>query len=88
VQSLGPIARMKIPSWVSVKIQKGLEWRCQNREKSTILCHFLGIFEIFRGGKETPYHQSRKKKVNILPTHQSRKFCIEEVFSNFAPFGR
>jgi hypothetical protein len=51
---------MKITIWDPRKIQKELEWRCQNMEKSTILECFLGDFEIFRGGKETPDHQSKK----------------------------
>jgi hypothetical protein len=57
----------------------------KHREKSTIPRHFLGIFEIFRGGKGTPDHQSRKKfyLVNILSTHQSRQLCLEGVFFQF-----
>jgi hypothetical protein len=35
-------------------IPRSLEWRCQNREKSTILDHFWGIFGIFKGGKGSP----------------------------------
>jgi hypothetical protein len=42
---------MKIINELSVRIPRRLEWRCQNREKSNILGHFLGIF---RGGKRTP----------------------------------
>jgi hypothetical protein len=30
-----------------------LDWRCQNREKSIVPRHILGIFEIFKGGKGT-----------------------------------
>jgi hypothetical protein len=36
------------------QILRSLEWRCQNRAKSTILGHFLEIFGIFRGGKGSP----------------------------------
>lgn len=42
---------LKIINELSVRIPRRLEWRCQNREKSNILGHFLGIF---RGGKRTP----------------------------------
>jgi hypothetical protein len=80
---------MKIPSWDSGKIQKGWSGDAQNREKSTIPGHFLGIFEIFRGGKGTPDHQSKIfYLVNILSTHQSRQLCLEGVFPSFSPFGR
>jgi hypothetical protein len=65
---------MKIPIWAPGKIQKGLVWGYSNREKSTILEHVLGIFEIFGGGKGTADHQSKKfYLVDILPTHQSRQ---------------
>ena len=42
---------LKIINELSIRIPRRLEWRCQNREKSNILGHFLGIF---RGGKRTP----------------------------------
>jgi hypothetical protein len=38
-------------------IPKGLEWRCKNRPKSTILRDFWGIFGIFMRGKGTQDHQ-------------------------------
>jgi hypothetical protein len=76
---------MKIPNWDFGQIPKGLEWRCKNREKSTIPRHFWGIFEIFGGGKGTPDHKSGKiYLVNILPPQQSRQLCLEEVFPSFA----
>jgi hypothetical protein len=79
---------MKIPSWDSGKIQKGFEWRCQNRAKSTILGHFLGIFEIFRGGKGTPDHKTRKiYLLDILPPHQSKQFFLGEFFPDQLSLG-
>jgi hypothetical protein len=57
---------MKKPSGAFGQIPKGLEWRCKNRPKSTILGDFLVIFEIFNGGKGTQDHKSGKKiLVNI-----------------------
>jgi hypothetical protein len=80
---------MKIPSWDFGQIPKGLEWRHKNREKTTIPGHFLGIFEIFGGGKGTPRSQIWKiYLLNILPPQQSKQLCLEEVFPSFSPFGR
>jgi hypothetical protein len=51
---------MKIPIWPLDKIQKGVEWICCNRAKSTISRCIRGIFENFRGIKGTLDHLSRK----------------------------
>jgi hypothetical protein len=41
----------------------------------------LGIFEIFRGGKGTPHHKTKKLYfLDSLPTHQSRQFVLERFF--------
>jgi hypothetical protein len=64
---------MEIPNEVIDNIPKRLEWRCQNKEKSTIMGHFWGIFRIFRGVKGTPYEKTRKfYLLDISSTHQSR----------------
>jgi hypothetical protein len=52
---------MKIPTESFGLVPNSLEWRCKNRVKSVILKHFLGIFEIFGGGKGTPDHKYGKK---------------------------
>jgi len=42
--------------------------------KSTIPDHFLGIFEIFRGGKVTPdYKIGKFNLLDILYAHQEKK---------------
>jgi hypothetical protein len=70
-------------------IPKDLEWICRNMQKTTILRHFLRIFEISSGGIGTVDHKSRKiHVVNILPTHQYGQLCIEEFFLSFSLFGR
>jgi len=40
---------MKISSEIIGHIQGRLEWRSQNKAKSTISGHFLEFFEIFKG---------------------------------------
>jgi len=71
---------IKIPNWDFGQILKDLEWRCPYRVKTTILCDFLGIFEIFRG-KGTLDHESRKFYLHgISPTHQFRQLCLGEFF--------
>jgi hypothetical protein len=78
---------MKISDWDFGKSQRVL-CRYENRQKATIPKHFLGIFEIFEGGKGTQDHKSRKNYlVDILPPQQS-KLCLEEFFPNFSLFGR
>jgi len=63
---------MKVSSLSLGKIKNGLEWIFQNMQKSSIPRYFLGIFEIFKGGKGTPDHRSRKLLlIDILPTHQN-----------------
>jgi hypothetical protein len=42
-------------------ILRSLEWRCQNREKSTILGHFLGGFWDFQRRKRVPRWKIWKK---------------------------
>jgi hypothetical protein len=64
---------MKITSWDFGIIMNDLEWRFQNKEKSTITDHVLWIFEIFIGGKGTLDRKYKKiHLLNILPTRQSR----------------
>jgi hypothetical protein len=66
---------MKIINELSVRIPRRLEWRCQNREKSNILGHFLGILGIFRGGKRTPNGKFGKfYLLDISCTQQYMKF--------------
>jgi hypothetical protein len=58
-------------------ILRSLEWRCQNREKSTITNHLLGIFGIFKGGKGSLDGKYGKfYLINILYIHQAKKKLI------------
>jgi hypothetical protein len=70
---------MKIPIWDFGQIPKGSKWKFQNRAKSTILGHFFEIFEIFIGGKGTPYH--------VSPTQQAKQICHSEFVSFLLSLG-
>jgi hypothetical protein len=73
---------MKIPNEYFGLIKKCLEWRCQNRAKSINLEHFGGVFEIFKGGKGTTFHESRKfYLVTFSSTHQSKQFFPKYFFT-------
>jgi hypothetical protein len=76
----------KIPSGAFGQIPRGLEWGCIEIGQNPL---FLGIFEIFRGGKGTSDHKSRKIiLLNILPPQKARQVCLIAKISSFTPFGR
>jgi len=72
---------MTIPSWDFGIIPKGLEWRCQNREKYSILRRFLGIFKFFEGGKRPQITNLEK---NIYSTFYLLKKPNNFPFKNFS----
>jgi len=75
---------MNIPRWEFFKIQRVWNGDVETG-KNPLFPHFWGIFKIFGGGKWTPDHKSRKKySVDILPPHQSKQICLEEVFPSFS----
>jgi hypothetical protein len=87
-EQLGTRAGMMKPGGYFGQIPKGVEWRWKNKTKSTISSHFLGIFGIFRGGKGTPYHKSRKIILfNILPSQQSKQLFLTKYFPFFLYLG-
>jgi hypothetical protein len=58
------------------QIPWGLDWRRRNKPKSTILGDFWGIYEIFKGGKGTPDHQSKK-----IPSQHFTSSTVQTTFS-------
>jgi hypothetical protein len=79
---------MKKPNGYFGQIPKGLEWRCKTGQNPLFRGHFLGIFEIFRGGKGTPDHKYGKiYLLNILPPQQSKQLCLTKVFPVFLHLG-
>jgi hypothetical protein len=79
---------MKILCEGVVQIPRILEWRCQNRAKSTISRLLLGVLGIFRGGKGSPYCEIGKICILIKPNNLGLEIffqkCIVWEIANLA----